>query len=99
MISKRNNGANYDESRETQLMYNSVKILNQSKSKIKRSMIPNIVLKQAINLYKDLKSWQKVCKKLAQEGYLSSNNKLYTASSLSRAVSRYKSNIKAKLNN
>lgn len=68
----------------------SVPILNKSLNISKRSRIPNIVLDLAIDLYKKLNSWKQVCDELAKQGYLSHNNKFYTASSLSRAVSRYK---------
>lgn len=75
----------------------SVPILNRGVNISKRNKIPNVVLDLAIGLYKKLNSWKQVCNELATQGYLSSNNRLYTASSLSRAVSRYKSTVNIEL--
>nr|YP_009488797.1 hypothetical protein Grafi_p229 [Grateloupia filicina]AWD77340.1 hypothetical protein Grafi_p229 [Grateloupia filicina] len=78
--------------RELQLE-DSPKILNPYPNKYKKNKIPEKVLHLAIDLYETLNSWNKVCNQLAERGYLSSVNTVYTASSLSRAVSKYKSNL------
>ena len=70
-----------------------VQMLNRKQNIYSINKIPNVVLELAISLYETLNSWQKVCKELAKQGYLSRNNSPYTASSLSRAVSKYKSNL------
>ena len=65
--------------------------LKEDQNLVKKDKISDIVLDLAVSLYKNLNSWRKVCNELAELGYLSRNNTPYTASSLSRAVSKYRS--------